>query len=416
MERLTLASAALARRPTPESEPDVAEIAEVARLPEPAGRLPDEQEDLEPGEDATPRRRKWLRHPILLIVLLPTLLVAAFEYLVAADQYQSEAHFIVRGTQANSGASGLSQMLGIGAGPVPADAHSVGDYLISHDALAALGRTIDLPAVFRRPEADVVTRLWDAEPEPETLLRYYQDQVHVDFNAETGITRLSVRAFRREDAKHLADQLLLLGETRVNGLNERMLQDGLASATRQVRAAQAQVSQAQAAMTAFRQSQRDIDPERTSTAQIGVASQLEAQAAQARAQLNSMAAALSPSAPQYVAMARQVRALEGQAAAARARLAGPQRSTAVDLGQFEELRVRQEFAAKQYEAAAAALQSAREQLSRQQLFVVRVVEPNLPGRSLYPQRLKIVATVFFGLLLAYAIGWLILAGVREHAA
>lgn len=47
--------------------------------------------------------------------------------------------------------------------------------------------------------------------------------------------------------------------------------------------------------------------------------------------------------------------------------------------------------------------------------MVRVVEPNLPVKALYPQRLKIVATVFFALALAYAIGWLILAGVREHA-
>jgi capsular polysaccharide transport system permease protein len=46
---------------------------------------------------------------------------------------------------------------------------------------------------------------------------------------------------------------------------------------------------------------------------------------------------------------------------------------------------------------------------------VRVVEPNLPGKALHPQRLKITATVFFSLLLSYAVGWLILAGVREHA-
>lgn len=403
---------AIARARTPD-EPLSPE--ERGRLAEPATENPGPPPVVADEAESPPQRKRWFRRPIFLIVLLPTVLTAAFEYLVVADQYESEAHFIVRGVQTNPTASGLSQMLGIGSGPVPADAHSVGDYLLSHDALNALQRSLNLPAIFRRPEADIVTRLRDPQPQPETLLRYYRDQVHVDFNSETGITRLSVRAFRPLDAKQIADRLLLLGEAQVNGLNARVLQDGLASATRQVREAETRVSQAQAALTAFRQSQRDIDPERTSTAQIGVAAQLEAQAAQARAQLNSMAGVLSPSAPQYIAMARQVRALEAQAGAARARLAGPERSTAVDLGQFEELRVRQEFAAKQYEAAAAALQSAREQLSRQQLFVVRVVEPNLPGKALYPKRLKIVATVFFGLLLVYAIGWLILAGVREHA-
>jgi capsular polysaccharide transport system permease protein len=35
-------------------------------------------------------------------------------------------------------------------------------------------------------------------------------------------------------------------------------------------------------------------------------------------------------------------------------------------------------------------------------------------KSLYPERGRIVITVFFSLLIAYAVGWLMLAGVREH--
>ena len=46
---------------------------------------------------------------------------------------------------------------------------------------------------------------------------------------------------------------------------------------------------------------------------------------------------------------------------------------------------------------------------------MRVVEPNLPQKALYPKRWTIVLSAFIGLLLAYGIGWLIMAGVREHA-
>lgn len=358
---------------------------------------------------------RWLRHPFALIVVLPTLLVAGFEYLIAADQYQAQAQFIVRGVQSGPQSSGLSQMLGLNPGPSPSEAHSVGAYLVSHDALTALGRTLDLPALFRRPEADVATRLWYATPEPETLLRYYQGKVRVDYNTETGITSLDVRAFRPADAKALAEELLRIGEARVNELNARMERDGLRAAQRQLEAAENEVAAAQAALTSFRQSQTNIDPERTSSAQITLVSQLQAQARHARAQLEAMARTLSPEAPQYVALARQVRALEAQVAEARGQLAGSSRSMAVDLGSYEALKLRQQSAARRYEAAAAALQAAREHMQRQQLFIVRVVEPNLPGKALYPKRLKIIATVFFGLMLAYAIGWLILAGVREHA-
>jgi capsular polysaccharide transport system permease protein len=375
--------------------------------------LPDAAEALAPA----PRRARWWRRvpAWAWIVLLPTLLVVAFEYLVVADQYESEAHFIVRSPQPAQATGGLGQLLGLSGGAVPADAHSVGDYLLSHDAVAALSRRLPLAAMFRRPEADIASRLWDARPAPETLLRYYRGKVHADYGSETGITRLSARAFRPDDAKRLADALLELGERRVNGLNGRMLRDGLAVAEGQVVDAARQLALAQSDLTGFRQGGRDIDPERTGAAQIGMATALRAQAAAAQAQLAAMRGVIVPTAPQYVALARRAAALDAQVDAAQARLAGTGRTVAAGLGTYEALRLRQELAAKRYQSATAALDGAREQLLRQQLFIVRVVEPNLPVKSLYPKRLKIVATVFFGLLLSYAIGWLILAGVREHA-
>jgi len=48
--------------------------------------------------------------------------------------------------------------------------------------------------------------------------------------------------------------------------------------------------------------------------------------------------------------------------------------------------------------------------------VVNVVRPNLPERALFPKASMMIATVFLALLLSYAIGWLMLAGMREHAA
>lgn len=376
---------------------------------------PDERQQPE-DQTAENTRSGWRRliHPLILIVVLPTLLVAAFEYLIASDQYESSAQFIVRTPQQNNSVNSLGQMLGIGAGSAPADVHSVDAYLLSHDAIDALGRD-RLVTMFRRADADPVTRLWQADPQPETLLKYYRGKVHVTTTSETGITLLTVRGFQRQDAKSLADDLLKLGEQRVNMLNQRMFEDGLGAASRQVREAEAAIDDADRQMTQFRQTRRDADPERTSSAEIQLASALQERAAQARAQLDAMAAVLPPSAPQYSATARKVAALERQVAAVKGRLAGSEGSVAAGLGEYEQLQVRQQLAAKRFEAAQTSFQSAREQLVKQQLFIIPVVKPNLPGKALYPERLTIIATVFFALLFAYAIGWLILAGIREHA-
>lgn len=390
---------------------------DVMRGPSRGYRESDGTEDLDADTEAVPRK-SWRRPGVLLLmlVLLPTLLVAAFEYGIAADQYESEAHFIVRSPQASSGASGIGQLLGINSVPAPSDAHSVGDYLLSHDALEALRPRLDLTAIFRRPEADPLTRLWSATPPRETLLQYYRDKVHATYSSETGITTLTVRTFRRDDAKRLADDLLGLGEERVNTLNTRMFEDGLATAHRQVGETAVKVEQAGSALTLFRQRHRDIDPDRTSVAQIQLASQLQERAAAARAEFEAMASVIPRTAPQYAANARRVFALEARVAATKAQTAGSAQSVAASLGEFEALRLKQEFAAKSYAAAATSFESAKEQLLKQQLFIVPVVKPNLPDKSLYPKRLQTIAVVFFSLLLTFAVGWLILAGVREHAA
>ena len=136
----------------------------------------------------------------------------------------------------------------------------------------------------------------------------------------------------------------------------------------------------------------------------------------AKAQLSAMSQLIGTDNPQYLALSQRVRSLERELAAQSGKLTGRGSTIADSLGGYEDLKVRQDFAAKRYEAAAANLEKARETASRQQLYLVRIVEPNLPGRSEYPERGRIVLTVVLGLPLCYGIGWLLVAGVREHVA
>ncbi len=109
------------------------------------------RQELDDEDDDDDNRKWWQKlRPLLLFVLLPTLLVIGFEYIVAANQYESEARFIVRAPQSAPSASSLGQMLGIGNPTTPADAHGVSEYLVSHDAIDALGRR-ELTEIFRRP-------------------------------------------------------------------------------------------------------------------------------------------------------------------------------------------------------------------------------------------------------------------------
>jgi capsular polysaccharide transport system permease protein len=238
----------------------------------------------------------------------------------------------------------------------------------------------------------------------------------VHYSSDKGITTLSVRAFRPQDSYDIIRALLALGEQRVNALNVRSYSDSLSQSARQLREAEDGVAAAQVEITRFRQTRGDIDPRGSGQAQIELVSNLERNLSAARAQLAAMQGVITPDSPQYVALARRVSALQAQVAAQSGRLTGGGSAIAADLGGYEDLRIRQEFAAKRYETAAAGYEKAREQARKQQLYVVRIVDPNMPVKSLYPERWRIVGTVFIALLLLYSVGWLLVAGVREHAA
>jgi capsular polysaccharide transport system permease protein len=358
------------------------------------------------------RHRKWF-----LFVLLPTLLIAGYFYLISANQYESEAHFVVKtANEPSSAPSGIGEALSmVGAASSQSDAMVVSDYLTSHDAVAALQKRLNLVELYRRPESDIFSRLWTGQPTPETLFNYYLDHIDVKVHSDSGITVLKVRGFRPADSLAIIDALLKLGEERVNLMNQRNYQNAVSVAQIQENDAERNVADVQRGLTSFRMNGGDFNPQTTGTARVTLVSQLQGQLSNARAQEAAMSSAVGPNAPQLIAVRAKVTALQRQLSIEQGRLASGPGNVATGLGIYESFQLRQDLASKRYELAAASLQKAREDAAKQQLFVVRVVEPNLPGKSLYPKRGKIVLTVFMLLCLAYAIGWLIAAGVREHA-
>jgi capsular polysaccharide transport system permease protein len=378
-------------------------------------------EEQQANPPAAVRARDWIaRNRIfMLLVVVPSLVVAAYLFCVASDQYSSEAHFLVRSTNISEvPGTGVSQALSFitGGGAGQSEAMSVADYLTSHDAVDALRRDEQLVQRFRRPEADPLSRLWQANPTPEQLLKYYRSQVKVHYSTETGITTLEVKSFRPDDSYVIARKLLELGEQRVNTLNTRSYRDAVRMAEQQLVRAETDLANAQGQLASFRQSRREIDPEASGQAQLGLVAQLNQQLSTSKAQLSAMGQAIDRNSPQYRALSDHVSALQAQVNAQTGRLAGGTGAIASNIGGFEKLSLRQQFLAKRYEAAAASLDKARDQARRQQLYLVRVVDANMPVKALYPERWRILATVVIALLLTFSIGWLIAAGVREHAA
>lgn len=364
------------------------------------------------------RRYKWFT----IVVLLPTLIAATYLYGIGANQYSSEAHFVVRSQSAAASSSkdsgGISSLLGSGGSSSLAatgESMTIADYLMSHDVVAMLQKKLNLVALFRRPEADILSRLASANPTPEYLLSFYTGQVDVNFDIDNGITTLKARAFRPGDAHSLARELLLLGERRVNEMNVRAFRDAVSLSKRQLDEAEAAMRANGSKVTAFRQTERDANPETSVGAQIGLVSGMRGQLSAARAQLDTTVRLIGSDNPQTQALRGQVSSLEQQIGAQESRLTGGGDAIAAGLGNYEAMQQQQEFLQERYASASTSYEAARQQAVRQQLYVVRVVDANMPVKSTYPKRALSLVTLFAALTIIYAIGWLIAAGVREHS-
>jgi capsular polysaccharide transport system permease protein len=111
-----------------------------------------------------------------------------------------------------------------------------------------------------------------------------------------------------------------------------------------------------------------------------------------------------------------VEALNAQVVEERRRLGSDEAGVSQQVGAFEQLNVERELARGQLASATASLERARGDAQRQQIFLLRVVEPNLAEYARYPKATLDVFYIFACLSVGYGLAWLLIAGMREHAA
>ncbi|MBR0662052.1 capsule biosynthesis protein [Neoroseomonas oryzicola] len=372
-----------------------------------------------PSPPTRPRSKlwRWIVHPFTLWVLVPTALVAAYFYLLATPQYVSETRIVVRvrgETQHALGSSAVASLFGaVGAGSSAGDASTLREYLISHDAVMALQDRLDVISMWQRPEADYVARLHDTEP--ERLTKYFNSMVSASLDGSTGVLTLRVRSFRPEDSKAIAEALLTQAEDLVNRLSERQRSDQLRMAREEVAIAERRVADSREALARFREQQRDLDSQGTANASQQQISAMEGALTAARAELRERSAFMRPDNPALQSTRNRIEALERQIEAERLRRTGGDGTLVHQLAAYDRLMLEREFADRQLASATTSLETARMDAQRQQVFVARVVEPNLAVYPLYPRKLIGVGSVFLGLTVAFGIAWLLVASMRDHA-
>ena len=390
------------------------------------------------GESLPPKKKfPW---SLLLIFVLPTLLAFAYFGFIASDQYESTASYVIKtqtGGDASPG-SGIMSMIGMtgGAGGSGAmgDAAMVEAYVVSDQIVRDISKDLDLRAMYTSKDIDWISRLkttpdffkkisgqktrrtTSREISDEELLRYWKTKVEVTEGQAPGTSMLKVRAFTPEEAKDIADRVIVLGERLVNHVSERAMKDAVAFAQNEVDLAHDRAIKAFDDLQQFQVRAKQVDPLGYVQARTTIQGKMEGDLSTLQTQMEALRKTLPEEAPGIQQMKNQVGALQEQLLVEKnqSTSGGNGKSAAEVINEFAKRQLETDFASKDYLSALTALESARINATRQNRYLEAFDLPELPDAPALPNRWYSIISVLALSLLLYGVWSLFIAGVKEH--
>jgi|ERR1700722_6586499 len=361
----------------------------------------------------------WLKRHLVLVltVIVPTCAAILYYGLFASDVFISESRFLLRSPQHQAQSGLFGEILqGSGLTHSQDDTYSVHDYILSRDALRELDAKLGMRKAFTSKHVDPLNRFaglyWDDSF--EEFYRYYGKHVGVDYDNASSISTLTVRAFTAQDAERINDQLLQMSEGLVNTLNDRSRQDLIRYAEDEVKVATDKATAAAVALFQYRSKHEIFAPDQQAALQLESVSKIQEDLISAEAQL-AQVRKLSPNNPQITGLESRIDTLRHAIATEAAKVTSAKGSFSARAPDFERLTVESEFADKQLGVALADLESARNEALRQQLYLERLVQPNLPDKAMEPRRIRSIFTVLLLGLIVWGVASLLIAAIREHS-
>ncbi|KAF1010224.1 MAG: hypothetical protein VB140_03100 [Burkholderia sp.] len=360
-------------------------------------------------------RIKEINRIFLLTVAVPTTLAIIYFGLIASDVYVSESRFVVRSPQKQSQTSIVGALLqGSGFARAQDDTYPVIDYIESRDALRELN-TGNYIADAYSERGDFISRFnRSLDGSFESLWRYYGKRVvNVEFDATSSIIRLQVRAFTAGDAARINERLLSMSERLINRMNARAATDTIQFAQHEVDIATTKAKDRAAALAAYRKTYTVFDPDKQSALQLQQITNLQTQMFASQTQLAQLQS-ISPKNPQIPVLQTNIANMAKQISEASTGVTGGKNSLADKAAAYARMQLDAQFTEKQLASAMTAFENACADAQRKQLYLERLVQPNVPDVAIEPKRLKAIFEVVALGIIAWGILSLLLAGVREH--
>lgn len=356
---------------------------------------------------------------MVLMVLVPLLATTVYLYVFAQDQYASNTGFTVRSEETSSAtelAGGLTALVG---GSNSSNADVLYAYIQSQQIVERIQEQLDIRAHFSENWGiDPVFSIWP-DASIEDLLWFWGRIMRVSYDQASGLMDVQIRANSAEYAQELARLVVHESEEMINQLNAQARRDSMANANLDLDAALERLRSAREELASFRVRTQIVDPQADIQGRMGVINNLQQQLAQALVDHDLLLQTTAENDPRMRQAERRIEVIQDRIASERLNFA-TQDVTVFDtdyprlIAQYESLIVNQEFAERTYTAALTALDSARSNVERQNLYLATYVRPTLAQSAEYPQRILLVALAAIFLTLTWAATTLIYYSLRDR--
>lgn len=365
-------------------------------------------------------RRGWMARSFLALVLAPTLIFFLYVALWQSNVYVAETRLTVRGAQeqraiAPDPAGVIARMSASGPKSTIQDSYIVLNYIRSSAILLDLGGRNYLQERFGAGHIDYFSRL-KSDPKLEDMLKYWLRRVSASVDVISGILTVKVEAFARSQATQIAQDIVRLGEALVNDITLRNRRDAVERNEREVSLAAGKLAAARDKVTAFREQNTLIDPGARAQSIAELIGRLTLDKIGIENSLSTLKGVVDEDSPTQRVQRSKLAAIDKQISDLRKSLTDPNDQTAVSaqIGSYERLKLEEQFAQTMYTIAQNSYQRARQELEKQQIYLVVVVPPTLPEQATYPRVLASTLLAFASLFVLWSIGTLVVTSVNDH--
>lgn len=366
-----------------------------------------------------------LKRPIIILVVIPFLIFAFYQLVIASDRYESQAQMIVKEPDAASTLDPAMALLsGFGVSSGNTDTELVKAYIFSNDMLNHLEQSLQLRTHFSSSEVDIFSRLSD-DASSEDFLEYYMSRIKVEIDEKSFVIRVAAQAFTSEFAHQITKEIVDKSELYINQIGNNLAKRQLEFIEREHKIADLRFKEAKAQLISFQQRHDLLDPEAEGMALQEITYSLEAQIAAKQTELRQLLTSMSDTAPRVVQSRSELASLRQQLENERSRLTKDNQtnnllpedeknlSVSEILARFTDYKIEMELALKSYTSSQISLEKSRIEAYRQLKFLVIVESPTVPDDARYPDTTYNITLFLVINLMLFGIGKILVATVAE---